>query len=130
MAVTQKQNAPASAEVGGVESARKIRAVPDESQKLAKRFQEVGKKIASAENTAILREKDLNKLQPDFDKLAQECQDVFGCSLSELEGILKEKEGALANLIVDLERDLRQAAASDGEERPPVDAGALIERTV
>lgn len=123
MAAAQKQNIPATAE------ARKIKAAPDGSQILAKRLYEVDKKIASAENTSALREKDLEKLQPDFDKLGQECQREFGCSLSELEGILKEKESALTDLIADLERDLGQATASNGEESPPIDADALSVRT-
>lgn len=75
---------------------------------LAKRLEKVEKEIAAAENTVKLRRKDLDALTPKFGQMDTQCQQEFGCGVDALDAVLTAKEGELAQLITELERDLQR----------------------
>jgi hypothetical protein len=90
---------------------------PDGGESLTIRLQAIEKRIAKAENTVALREKDLEALRPDFESLERECRQAFECSLDGLGDLLAEKEAGLGDLVVGLERDL-QHERDLGEGQP------------
>jgi len=90
-----------------------------DGQRWATRLEKVEKEIGKAETTVALRERDLKALQSEHDKLDAECREKCGCPLTELEGKLTAEESALADLIAELERDLRNECDVDNGQLSP-----------
>lgn len=84
-----------------------------DGQRWATRLEKVEKEISKAENTVTLRDKDLEALKSELDKLDTECREKYGCPLTELEKKLTAEELALADQIGQLERDLQHERDTD-----------------